>query len=168
MQPIAISSSSTATGGRTGPFRIRRTAAPPPELLLPVNPEPSWSSSSAPSSMPSSPNLSGTQMRLGMSPSSSSSFDHQQRPHQHHADDFLHSTMKLFLLVTPPASRFQVTHLNGRTQQLLSGANYFLFPFFFLILVMGLCTIMANCPGNSHSIFVRGFLIMRILYTITL
>lgn len=131
MQPIAISSSSTATGGRTGPFRIRRTAAPPPELLLPVNPEPSWSSSSAPSSMPSSPNLSGTQMRLGMSPSSSSSFDHQQRPHQHHADDFLHSTMKLFLLVTPPASRFQVTHLNGRTQQLLSGANYFLFPFFF-------------------------------------
>ena len=32
----------------------------------------------------------------------------QGRRHQHHTDDFLHSTMKLFLLVTPPAARMQV------------------------------------------------------------
>lgn len=34
----------------------------------------------------------------------------QQKAHQtqHHTDDFLHSTMKLFLLVTPPAARMQV------------------------------------------------------------
>lgn len=34
----------------------------------------------------------------------------RQQAHQmqHHTDDFLHSTMKLFLLVTPPAARMQV------------------------------------------------------------
>ncbi|KAK4003301.1 hypothetical protein OUZ56_005072 [Daphnia magna] len=37
----------------------------------------------------------------------------RQQAHQtqHHTDDFLHSTMKLFLLVTPPAARMQFTTL---------------------------------------------------------
>jgi hypothetical protein len=30
-------------------------------------------------------------------------------PHHHYTDDFLRSTMKLFLMVTPPAARIQVT-----------------------------------------------------------
>lgn len=175
MQPIAMNSSSSSTtsgggSGRTGPFRIRRTAAPPPELLLPVNPEPSWSSSSAPSSMPSSPNLSGTQMRLGMSPStSSSSFDHRPLPpHQHHhADDFLHSTMKLFLLVTPPASRFQVTHLNGRMHtascSLLYRAQIIFYFLVFSHSSNGPLHHYGKLPGQRsfHFRIGGGFLIMR-------
>lgn len=62
-----------------------------PELLLPssaASVRHTWSS------MPSTP-----------SPTPGSA----KQPEQHHTDDFLRSTMKLFLLVTPPAARMQVS-----------------------------------------------------------
>ena len=69
-----------------------------PELLLPSvqqQQEQPLSSPFAWSSMPSTPNF---------APSSRSSSPKEQ----HHTDDFLRSTMRLFLLVTPPAAKMQV------------------------------------------------------------
>ena len=106
-QTSGHSKCSGGSGGRSSP-----TVAPSPSSL-PSPSLPWWSRS-----MPGTPNLSRTPCSGGGSGGSSggganNSPSTTPLPHGHHqTDDFLHSTMRLFLLVTPPVARIQVHRIH--------------------------------------------------------
>lgn len=95
-------------GGRLSSGQTASMSRALPELLLPspMVSMPSWSTDTA--SMPTTPagRRSGSSSHQG-SPNQGQPQPPGQHGHHHHADDFLRSTMQLFLLVTP--SRLQVT-----------------------------------------------------------
>lgn len=100
--------------GGSGDRSSSPTVAPSPSSL-PSPSLPWWSRS-----MPGTPNLSRTPCSGGGGSGGSSgggannSPSTTPLPHGHHqTDDFLHSTMRLFLLVTPPVARIQVDPLHS-------------------------------------------------------